>query len=80
MSTEKEHLVSGNQLGPNYGGSETRSIETMPDSYTVNSDLTNKIKRRKYRLDNFFPCDPRRWFHRFLMLGFMCFLSFGELY
>lgn len=78
MSTEKEHLVPGNQVGTNYGGSYTRSIETMPDNYTVNSDLSNSNKRRKYRLDNFLPCDPRRWLHRFLMLAFMCFLSFGE--
>ena len=34
--------------------------------------------KRRYRIDNFLPCDPRRYMHRFLMLILMCFLSFGE--
>lgn len=34
---------------------------------------------RCFRLKNFL-CDPRRWMHRFLLLGLMCFLSFGNYY
>ena len=34
--------------------------------------------KRRYRIDNFLPCDPRRYMHRFLMLILMCLLSFGK--
>lgn len=58
-----------------------QSIETLPENYVPEGASDNsRNKRRKYRCDNFLPCDPRRWMHRFMMLGLMCFLSFGSYY
>ena len=57
-----------------------QSIETLPENYIPEGASDNsRNRRRKYRCDNFLPCDPRRWMHRFIMLGLMCFLSFGKL-
>jgi len=37
-------------------------------------------EKKTYFLETFFPCDPRRWMHRYFMLLLMCFLSFGSYY
>ena len=38
-----------------------------------------KVQGRGFSCKSFL-CDPHRWMHRFLMLGMMCFLSFGSYY
>lgn len=47
-------------------------------------DLVSTIKpmspSSRFDCSTFFPCDPRRWFHRYFMLILMCFLSFGSYY
>ncbi|ESN93636.1 hypothetical protein HELRODRAFT_115505 [Helobdella robusta] len=45
---------------------------SVPESDTLdNSDHVGRIS---------LACDPRRWLHRYLILGFICFLSFGHYY
>ena len=72
MSTEKVPL---NSSGPQvlYGSSGSNGLRAIDGS----SDSRPQTKS-KYRIDNFLPCDPRRWMHRFLMLCLMCSLSFGK--
>ena len=55
----------------------TATIDTtLP--YTILYSIYAATPKRRYRCDNFLPCDPRRNMHRFLMLILMCLLSFGE--
>ena len=55
-------------------GSSIQQSTFSPDNLSESSSY----RKKRYRLDNFLPCDPRRWMHRFLMLGLMCMLSFGK--
>ena len=61
------------------------------DCESITSDHTEQHSRtllhpvplepkKVYFLETFFPCDPRRWMHRYFMLVLMCFLSFGSYY
>ncbi len=60
--------------------SESEPLLSQHNSSSIQSlDSSRGSKRKRYGVDNFLPCDPRRWLHRFLMLGLMCLLSFGEL-
>lgn len=77
MSTEKSLLYDQSEQNM-YGGAgkDNGSISSLPDDYTPAG--TKSRQKKKYRVDNFLPCDPRRWLHRYLMLILMCFLSFGK--
>ena len=72
ISTEKVPLNSSEPqiLYGSSGSNGLRAIDGSTDSRAQT--------KSKYRIDNFLPCDPRRWMHRFLMLCLMCFLSFGK--
>ena len=63
--------------------SSVSESEPLMSQYSRDSSEKGSIqslsKKKRYRVDNFLPCDPRRWMHRFLMLALMCMLSFGEL-
>ena len=74
MSTEKVSLKF-NYSDPHilYGSSGSNGLSAI-DGSTNNRPQA----KSKYRIDNFLPCDPRRWMHRFLMLCLMCSLSFGK--
>lgn len=76
---EKESLLSSSVDSME---SSSRKFETFPTGGYVQipgAMETGAISpRKRYRCDNFLPCDPRRWMHRFLVLILMCFLSFGE--
>lgn len=81
-SSEEKPLYSSNSnstSNTHYGGikssSNSDSLDTLPSEYGIGGDT---YRKKKYRVDNFLPCDPRRWMHRYLMLGLMCSLSFGK--
>ncbi len=74
MMSENEPLLKQYNRDTNSDG---HSIQSIPESFT--NDRETSSKRKRYGVNNFLPCDPRRWLHRFIMLVFMCFLSFGEL-
>ena len=59
--------------------SEKGSIQSISENeYSFRTTSSGGTRRKRYGFDNFLPCDPRRGVHRFLMLGLMCMLSFGE--
>ena len=72
MSTENEALINTSDSQVVYGSSGGSS------SASTGSNYTKTKAKGKYRVDNFLPCDPRRWMHRYLMLCLMCSLSFGK--
>ena len=72
MSTENEALINASDSQVVYGSSGGSS------SASTGSNYTKTKAKGKYRVDNFLPCDPRRWMHRYLMLCLMCSLSFGK--
>ncbi|XP_019850662.1 PREDICTED: major facilitator superfamily domain-containing protein 1-like [Amphimedon queenslandica] len=74
MSTEKAPLNSSDPQVL-YGSSGFNGLSAIDGSANSRPQA-----RSKYRIDNFLPCDPRRWMHRFLMLCLMCSLSFGSYY
>ena len=55
--------------------SEKDFVRNADVSGTGAASITHK---KRYGLRNFILCDPRHFIHRFIMLGFMCFLSFGK--
>ena len=56
---------------------DTASVSDIQDELTK---TIAPIPVKKYALENFFPCNPRAWLHRYFMLVLMCFLSFGSYY
>ena len=56
------------------------SVNTTVKQETRKTSVDVTDDRDDANCDSFFPCDPRRWMHRYLMLGFMCMLSFGSYY
>jgi nitrate/nitrite transporter NarK len=73
-NSEKDLLLPKHHV-ENY---QAHSVNNSLEKNTSNKNTNGR--KRKYRCDNFLPCDPRRWMHRYLMLAFMCFLSFGSYY
>ena len=74
---EKKPLLSSSD-SEEYG----RKFDTFPRNVQIQEGARlgaeTATPKRRYRCNNFLPCDPRRYMHRFLMLILMCFLSFGE--
>ena len=62
--------------------SSGRKFDTFPrNNPQIQEDAqfdATATSKRRYRCDNFLPCDPRRYMHRFLILILVCLLSFGE--
>ena len=72
---------------------DTASVDKTSTAGSVNTAIKPETRRSSEDVavideeheeggscDSFLPCDPRRWMHRYLMLGFMCMLSFGSYY
>lgn len=68
--SESEPLLTNQKVNGDKG-----SVQSYQGSL---QEYNSGSSRKRYRVDNFLPCDPRRWMHRFIMLAFMCMLSFGK--
>ena len=83
MSNQERTEERTSLLSSESAESTGREFDTFPNVGQIQQptgalETGATTPKKRYRCDNFLPCDPRRWMHRQLMLTLMGFLSLGE--
>lgn len=71
--TERDSLLGSGSEKPNYVQSASNDVSDSSTSTDTQEDHVQLTG-----IGGSLACDPRRWLHRYLVLIFMCLLSFGK--